>query len=156
VNPGNINNRIQSIDEGELSKIKTRISHLKEQLKIPENIAKTIKTELNDSYRKAEEAISMVGGSPDDISKMWGYNYGSVLYTYLSQRDTMEGRQALSFIKMALGYELTSHGYNEVQYSSFVMGLGLRFMLGFENLKKNISEIEQELQKLDTLPNDKE
>ncbi len=154
MNPGQINERLQSVDEGELGKIKTRISHLKEQLKIPEDIAKRIKFELNDSYQKAEEAISMVGGSTDDISKMWGYNYGSILYNYLNQRDSLEGRQALSFIKMALGYELTSHGFSEIQYSSFVMGLGLRFTLGFENLKKNISEIEQELQKLDTLPND--
>ncbi len=156
MNPGKINDRLQSVDEGELDKIKTRISHLKKQLKIPESIAKTIKNELNDSYQKAEEAISMVGGSSDDISKMWGYNYGSILYDHLNQRDTLEGRQALSFLKMALGYELTSHGFSEIQYSSFVMGLGLRFMLGFENLKKSISEIEQELQKLDTLPNDEE
>ncbi|MHA1977598.1 MAG: hypothetical protein ACW98I_11895 [Candidatus Hodarchaeales archaeon] len=154
MNPGSINERLHSVEEGELDKIKNRISHLKNQLKIPESTAKIIKSELADSYQKAEDAVSLVGGSADDISKMWGYNYGSILYNYLSQRDTLEGRQGLSFIKMALGYELTLHGFSEVQYASFAMGLGLRFMLGFENLKKSISEIEQELQKLDTLPND--
>lgn len=154
MNPGNISDHLKSVDEGELSKIKTQISLLKKQLKIPDSVAKTIKDELQESYTKAEEAISMVGGSEDEISKMWGYNYGNVLYYYLSQRETVEGRQALSFIKMALGYDLTSHGYSEIQYSSFVMGLALRFMLGFENLKKSISEIEHELQKLDTLPTD--
>ena len=154
MNPGNLSERLSAVDKKKLDNIKTRISHLKEQLKIPETIAKEIKSELADSYSKAEEAVSLVGGSSDDISKMWGYNYGSILYNHLTQRDTIEGRQALSFIKMALGYELTSHGFSEIQYSSFVMGLGLRFMLGFENLKKSISEIEQELQKLDTLPND--
>jgi len=156
MNPGNINERLHSVDKGELTKIKTRISHLKKQLKIPEPIAKTIKKELEESYQKSEEAISLVGGSSDDLSKMWGYNYGSILYDHLLKRDTLEGRQALSFIKMALGYELTSHGFSEVQFSSFVMGLGLRFMLGFENLKKSISEIEQELLKLDSLPKDDE
>ncbi len=156
MHPGNINDSLHSVDKGELDKIKTRISQLKQQLRIPEAIAKTIKNELEESYQKAEEAISHVGGSSDDISKMWGYNYGNILYNHLAQRDTLEGRQALSFIKMALGYELISHGFSEIQYSSFVMGLGLRFMLGFENLKKSIAEIEHELQKLDTLPDDEE
>lgn len=141
-----------AVAKGSLNEIKKSISHLKEQMKIPENIAKAAKLELEESYLKAEQAISLVGGSYDDIAKMWGYNYGAILYDHLSKRDTLEGRQALSFIKMALGYELSAYGFSEIQNAGFVMGLGLRFMIGFENLKKSIAEIELELQKLDSLP----
>lgn len=153
MNPGNIQERINNaVVEGSLDEISKSISHLKKQLKIPKEVAKAAKTELEDSYTKAEEAISLVGGSPDDISKMWGYQYGSILYSHLSKRDSLEGRQALSYIKMALGYELNAHGFSEIQYSSFVLGLGLRFMLGFENLKKSIGGLEKELQRLESLP----
>ena len=141
-----------AVAEGSLDEIKKSISHLKQQLKIPESVAKAAKAELEDSYHHAEKAISLVGGSNDDIAKMWGYNYGAILYDHLSKRDTLEGRQALSFIKMALGYELSAYGFSEVQNASFVMGLGLRFMIGFENLKKSIAEIELELQKLEIPP----
>jgi hypothetical protein len=140
-----------AVAKGSLIEIKKSISHLKQHLKIPESVAKATKAELEDSFLKAEQAISLVGGSQDDIAKMWGYNYGALFYNHLSNRDTLEGRQALSFIKMALGYELTAHGFSEIQNASFVMGLGLRFMIGFENLKKSIAEIELELQKIDSL-----
>jgi phage tail tape-measure protein len=141
-----------AVAKGSLNEIKKSISHLKEQLKIPESVAKTAKTQLEETYLKAEQAICMVGGSQDDIAKMWGYNYGAVLYNHLSKRDTLEGRQALSFIKMALGYELSAYGFSEIQNASFVMGLGLRFMIGFENLKKSIGEIENKLKKIETIP----
>lgn len=141
-----------AVAKGSLNEIKKSISHLKAHLKIPEDVAKSAKEELDETYEKAEQAIALVGGSQDDIAKMWGYNYGAKFYNHLSKRDTLEGRQALSFIKMALGYELTSHGFNEIQHASFVMGLGLRFMIGFENLKKSIAEIEHELEKLESLP----
>ena len=141
-----------AVAKGSLSEIKKSISHLKEQLKISDSVAKSAKFEIEDSYHKAEGAISLVGGSYDAIAKMWGYNYGKYLYEHLSKRDTLEGRQALSFIKMALGYELSAHGFSEVQNASFVMGLGLRFMIGFENLKKSIAELESKLMKLETLP----
>lgn len=148
-----IQERLNSaVAEGSLDEIKKSISHLKQQLKIPESVAKAAKAELEGSYHHAEQAISLVGGSHDDIAKMWGYNYGKNLYSHLSKRDTLEGRQALSFIKMALGYELSAHGFSEVQNASFVMGLGLRFLIGFENLKKSIAEIELELQKLEVSP----
>jgi hypothetical protein len=141
-----------AVEKGSLKEIKKSISYLKEQLKIPEIVAKIAKTELEESYLKSEQAISLVGGSQDDIAKMWGYNYGAILYDHLSKRDTLEGRQALSFIKMALGYELSAYGFSEIQNASFVMGLGLRFMIGFENLKKSIGELESKLTKLETLP----
>ncbi|MHA1944800.1 MAG: hypothetical protein ACXADW_02285 [Candidatus Hodarchaeales archaeon] len=140
-----------AVAKGSLNEIKKSISHLKEQLKIPENVAKAAKLELEESYLKAEQAISLVGGSQDDIAKMWGYNYGALLYDHLSRRDSLEGRQALSFIKMALGYELSAYGFTEIQNACFVMGLGLRFIIGFENLKKNIAEIEHNLQKIESL-----
>ncbi len=153
MNPGNIQERINNaVGEGSLDEIKKSISHLKKQLKIPKEVAKAAKTELEDSYTKAEEAIRSVGGSPDDIAKMWGYQYGSILYNHLSKRDSLDGRQALSYIKMALGYELNAHGFSEIQYSSFVLGLGLRFILGFENLKKSIGGLEKELKRLESLP----
>jgi len=141
-----------AVAKGSLNEIKKSISHLKKHLKIPESVAKEAKTELEDSYHKAEQAISMVGGSNDDIAKMWGYHYGAILYDHLSNRDNVEERQALSFIKMALGHELSVHGFNEIQNASFVMGLGLRFMIGFENLKKSIMELESKLTKLEILP----
>jgi hypothetical protein len=53
---------------------------------------------------------------------------------------------------MALGYELSAYGFSEIQNASFVMGLGLRFLIGFENLKKSIAEVELELQKLEVPP----
>ncbi len=141
-----------AVAKGSLSEIKKSISYLKEQLKIPDSVAKAAKVELEDSYNKAEQAISLVGGSQDDIAKMWGYNYGAILYDHLAKRSTLEGSQTLSFINMALGYELSAHGFSEIQNAGFVMGLGLRFMIGFENLKKSIVEIEHELQKHDSLP----
>jgi phage tail tape-measure protein len=141
-----------AVAKGSLDEIKKSISHLKEQLKIPESVAKAAKSELEVSHQQAEQAISLVGGSQDDIAKMWGYNYGAILYNHLSKRDTLEGRQALSFIKMALGYELSAYGFSEIQNASFVMGLGLRFLIGFENLKKSIAEVELELQKLEVPP----
>ena len=153
MNSGNIQERLNAaVEEGSMEEMKKSISHLKQQLKIPEDVAKAAKAELEDSYTKAEEAISLVGGSPDDIAKMWGYQYGSLLYNHLGKRDSIEGRQALSYIKMALGYELNAHGFSEIQYSSFVLGLSLRFTLGFENLKKSIGDLEKELIKLESLP----
>lgn len=155
MNSGTIQERLNAaVAKGSLEEIKKSISHLKEQLKIPEEVAKAAKNELEESYAKAEEAISLVGGSQDDIAKMWGYQYGSILYSHLSKRNSLGGRQALSYIKMALGYELNNHGFSEIQYSSFVLGLGLRFMLGFENLKKSIGDLENKLKKLETLPSD--
>ncbi|MHA2326696.1 MAG: hypothetical protein ACXACB_14910 [Promethearchaeota archaeon] len=156
MNPGNLQERLHdAAEKGELDDIKIKISNLQAQLKIPTQMAKEIKGELDKSYVDAEQAVALVGGSDDDLAKMWGYNYGSILYKYLNQRDSLDGRRALSFIKMALGFELASHGYTEIQYSSFVLGLGLRFQLGFENLKKSIAEIELELLKLDKIPDEK-
>ncbi len=133
----------------ELVELAGKIAELKKRLPIPEQVAKDIKEQLEETYFQAEEKVSLVGGSPDDVAKMWGYNIGGLLYEYLAKRDSIEGRQALSFIKMNLGYELTTHGMTEIQISSFIMGLSLRYMLGFENMKKKIGEIEHMLDKIE-------
>ncbi|NHJ02707.1 MAG: hypothetical protein EAX86_11260 [Candidatus Heimdallarchaeota archaeon] len=133
----------------ELVELAGKINELKKRLLIPEKIAKDIKEQLDDTYDQAEENIALVGGSPDDIAKMWGYNIGGLLYEYLSKRDSLEGRQALSFIRMNLGYELIAKGMTEIEISSFIMGLSLRYNLGFENMKKKIAEIERMLGKIE-------
>ena len=143
-----------AVEKGNLDGLKKSIAYLKDQLKIPEEVAKSAKTELEESFVKAKEAVSLVGGSLDDLAKIWGYQYGALLYNHLANRDSLQGREALSYIKMALGYELNAHGFTETQYSGFVLGVSLRFMLGFENLKKNIGRLEKELQKLESLPPD--
>jgi hypothetical protein len=155
LNPGNLQEQLNAaVEKGNLDEMKKSMSYLKSHLQIPDNISKAAKTELEDSYKFAEETVSRVGGGVDEIAKMWGYQYGPFLYNHLSKRDSLEGLQSLSFIKMALGYELSAHGFTEVQFASFVLGLGLRFLIGFENLKKSIGNLENELKRLESLPHD--
>jgi hypothetical protein len=126
------------------------VKSLAKLLTIPDNIARKISSELENTFIMAEKAISMVGGSPDDISKLWGYNFAKFVFNYLNARDTVEGRQALSFIKMQLGHEISLRlGGSEMQYSSFVLGLSLRFLKGFEKLKENLIELETALEKFE-------
>ena len=78
-----------------------------------------------------------------NLSKMWRYNFGGLIYDYLADRESIEGRQALSFIKLQLGYEMNMRiGGSEIYFASFVLGLSLRFMRGFEKLKDNLIEVE--------------
>ena len=155
MNSGNLQEQLNAaVEKGNLDEMKKSMSYLKSHLKIPESISKEAKRELEDSYKKAKESVALVGGGVDEIAKMWGYQYGPFLYNHLSNRDSLEGLQSLSFIKMALGYELSTQGFSEVQYASFVLGLGLRFLIGFENLKKSIGNLENELKRLEALPHD--
>ena len=51
---------------------------------------------------------------------------------------------------MQLGHEINLRlEGSEMQYSSFVLGLSLRFMKGFEKLKENLTELEGALQKFE-------
>ena len=133
-----------------ITELAKKVSQLKEHLKIPNELASGIISQFNDSYESAKSNIALVGGSEDDVAKMWGYNFGGLMYHYLEKRDSVEGRQALSFIKMQLGHELnTKLGGSEIQYASFVLGLSLRFIKGFETLKKNLIEFEEALNKFE-------
>ncbi|MFX1538382.1 MAG: hypothetical protein ACFFDI_29680 [Promethearchaeota archaeon] len=133
-----------------ITELAKKVSQLKEHLKIPNELASGITAQFNQSYENAKENIALVGGSDDDIAKMWGYNFGGLMYHYLERRDSIEGRQALSFIKMQLGHELNAKlGGSEIQYASFVLGLSLRFIKGFETLKKNLIEFEDALNKFE-------
>jgi hypothetical protein len=133
-----------------ISELAKQVSQLKKHLKIPKELANGIITQFNQSYEDARDNISLVGGSEDDVAKMWGYNFGGLMYHYLERRDTVKGRQALSFIKMQLGHELnTKLGGSEMQYASFVLGLSLRFIKGFETLKQNLVEFEDALNKFE-------
>jgi hypothetical protein len=133
-----------------ITELAKKVSQLREHLKIPRELATGIIAQFNQSYEDAKSNISLVGGSDDDVAKMWGYNFGGLMYHYLERRDSIEGRQALSFIKMQLGHELnTKLGGSEIQYASFVLGLSLRFIKGFETLKKNLIEFEDALNKFE-------
>lgn len=137
-------------DKSDPREMAENVKSLAKLLTIPDNVARKISTELENTFIGAEQAISMVGGSPDDVSKLWGYNFAKFLFNYLNDRDTIEGRQALSFIKMQLGHEINLRlGGSEMQYSSFVLGLSLRFLKGFEKLKENLIELEDALQKFE-------
>ncbi|MFX0123862.1 MAG: hypothetical protein ACFFAE_09510 [Candidatus Hodarchaeota archaeon] len=134
----------------EIAELTKKVSQLKDHLKISNELASGIIAQFEQTYEAAKNSISLVGGSDDDIAKMWGYNFGALLYYYLEKRDTIEGRQALSFIKMQLGHELNTRiGGSEIQYASFVLGLSLRFIRGFETLKKNLIEFEEALNKFE-------
>ena len=133
-----------------ITELAKKVSQLKKHLKIPNELASGIIAQFNQSYEDARSNIALVGGSDDDVAKMWGYNFGGLMYHYLEQRDSIEGRQALSFIKMQLGHELnTKLGGSEIHYASFVLGLSLRFIKGFETLKQNIVEFEDALNKFE-------
>ncbi|UCG01138.1 MAG: hypothetical protein JSW11_16160 [Candidatus Heimdallarchaeota archaeon] len=133
-----------------ITELAKQVSQLKKHLKIPNELATGIIAQFNQSYEDARSNIALVGGSEDDVAKMWGYNFGGLMYHYLERRDSIEGRQALSFIKMQLGHELnTKLGGSEIQYASFVLGLSLRFIKGFETLKKNLIEFEDALNKFE-------
>ena len=135
---------IEKDDQTELAKLAKKVTQIKNQLKISNEVASGIKEQFNQSYERAKNSISLVGGSDDDVAKMWGYNFGGLLYQYLEQRETIEGRQALSFIKMQLGHELNTRiGGSEIQYAGFVLGISLRFMRGFETLKNSLTELEE-------------
>lgn len=136
--------------KAEITELAKKVSQLKSQLKISNEVAIGIKEQFSQSYEEAKSSIALVGGSPDDVAKMWGYNFGALLYHYLEERDTIEGRQALSFIKMQLGHELNTRiGGSEIQFASFVLGLSLRFMRGFEKLKQNLNELEETINKFE-------
>ena len=120
-------------------------------------ILKEAQNEVSALKAEAKKNISQVGGSDDDLAKMWGYNFGALLYAYLERRDTLEGRQALSFIKMQLGYELNTHiGGSEMLFASFVLGLSMRFMRGFETLKKKLTDLEEAIKAFEHQPDKKE
>ncbi|MHA2224873.1 MAG: hypothetical protein ACXAC8_06700 [Candidatus Hodarchaeales archaeon] len=126
-----------------LTEIANKVTRLKDQLKISNEVAIGIKEGLDRTYEQAKNSISLVGGSDEDVSKMWGYNFGGLIYDYLVRRDTIEGRQALSFIKLQLGYEMNMRiGGSEIYFASFVLGLSIRFIRGFEKLKENLNEVE--------------
>ncbi len=136
--------------KAKITELAKKITQLKDHLKISNEVANGIIAQFNQSYEEAKSNISLVGGSDDDLAKLWGYNFGALLYHYLEKRDSIEGRQALSFIKMQLGHELnTKLGGSEIQYASFVLGLSLRFMRGFETLKKNFRELEEAIDKFE-------
>ncbi|MFX0084643.1 MAG: hypothetical protein ACFFAU_03135 [Candidatus Hodarchaeota archaeon] len=151
MNPNSFDeNNIHFSDKTDPRELARDVKSLAKLLTIPDNIARKISSELENTFRVAEEAVSMVGGSPDDVSKLWGYNFAKFLFNYLSTRDTVEGRQALSFIKMQLGHEINLRlEGSEMQYSSFVLGLSLRFLKGFEKLKENLIELENVLLKFE-------
>ena len=134
----------EEIETDELSELAKKVTQIKDQLKISNEVVSGIKEQFNQSFEQAKNSISLVGGSDDDVAKMWGYNFGGLLYRYLEQRDTIEGRQSLSFIKMQLGHELNTRiGGSEIQYAGFVLGLSLRFMRGFETLKNSLTELQE-------------
>lgn len=146
-----------SRDEETLSELAKKVTQIKDHLHIPDEVAKGIKAQFEESYDEAKNNISRVGGSDDDLAKMWGYNFGALLYAYLERRDTLEGRQALSFIKMQLGYELNTHiGGSEMLFASFVLGLSMRFMRGFETLKKKLIDLEEAIKTFEHQPDTKE
>ncbi|MHA2244967.1 MAG: hypothetical protein ACXADY_08365 [Candidatus Hodarchaeales archaeon] len=134
----------------EISKISKKVTQIKSHLKISNEIVSGIKEQFSHSYEEAKNSISLVGGSDDDLAKMWGYNFGALIYQYLEKRETLEGRQALSFIRMQLGHELNTRiSGSEIQFAGFVLGLSLRFMRGFETLKKNLIELEEAIKKFE-------
>lgn len=133
----------------DLDLIAENVKQLKDQLKIPNTVAQHILKQFNQSYINAAEGIKLVGGSEDEVAKLWGYNFASYLYDYLADRDNLQSRQALSFIRMQLGHELNNRIGTEYQFSSFILGLSLRFVRGFEKLKNNLAEIESELSKFE-------
>lgn len=144
-------------DEETLSELAKKVAQIKDHLHIPNEVAKGIKSQFEESYNEAKKNISQVGGSDDDLAKMWGYNFGALLYAYLERRDTLEGRQALSFIKMQLGYELNTYlGGSEMLFASFVLGLSMRFMRGFETLKKNLIKLQEAIKTFEQQPDKKE
>lgn len=137
-------------DKSDQKEMADDVKNLAKLLTIPNTIARKISSELEKTFKTAEQAVTMVGGSPDDISKLWGYNFAKFMFNYLNSRETVEGRQALSFIKMQLGHEINLRlEGSEMQYSSFVLGLSLRFMKGFDKLKDNLIELEGALQKFE-------
>jgi hypothetical protein len=133
----------------ELSDLADKVIQIKVQLKISDEIARSIKDQFDRTFIAAKNSVDLVGGSDDDLAKMWGYQFGALIYNYLAMRDTLEGRQALSFIKMQLGHELNTRIGSEMQYAGFILGLSLRFMQGFENLKKNLIELEEAINKFE-------
>ncbi len=140
----------QEAGKEKITELAKKVSQLKKHLKIPKELASGIIAQFEQCYEAAKDNIALVGGSEDDVAKMWGYNFGGLMYHYLERRDTIEGRQALSFIKMQLGHELNTRiGGSEMQYASFVLGLSLRFIRGFETLKKNLIEFEDALNKFE-------
>ena len=143
-------NLINFSDKTDQKEMAEDVKSLAKLLTIPDEIARKISSELENTFVMADKAISMVGGSPDDVSKLWGYNFAKFVFNYLNARETIEGRQALSFIKMQLGHEINLRlGGSEMQYSSFVLGLSLRFLKGFETLKENLIELENALHKFE-------
>ncbi|MFX0052151.1 MAG: hypothetical protein ACFE8U_12780 [Candidatus Hermodarchaeota archaeon] len=137
-------------DRTEFGMLTEKVGQIKHQLKISEELARTVSDQIKHSYEDALEAIQLVGGSDDDLAKMWGYNFGGILYDYLAKREAISGRKALSFIRMQLGYELNTRlEGNEIQVASFVLGLSLRFMKGFEKLKENLNDLESALVKFE-------
>lgn len=134
----------------ELTSLMDKVETVQERLGITDEVAQGVKKQLERSYEEALNAIMSVAGSEDQIAQMWGYNVGEILYEYLNRRDTAEGRQALSFLKMNLGYHLSLYGYcGEIHFANFIMGLALRFMVGFEKLRANIAEIQEELNRFE-------
>ncbi|MFW9855214.1 MAG: hypothetical protein ACFFFG_09135 [Candidatus Thorarchaeota archaeon] len=146
----NLMGRLSAEEETiEIRQLASKVRQLKKQLKISDKIAQDVKERIEDSFEKAQNSIQLIGGSEDDLAKVWGYNFGAVLYEYLSHRDSEESRQALSFIKMQLGFELNTKIGSELQFSSFVLGMGLRFMKGFEKLKENLIALEDALNRFE-------
>ncbi|MHA1227840.1 MAG: hypothetical protein ACTSPV_13925, partial [Candidatus Hodarchaeales archaeon] len=94
----NLSGQIRKESEGvkasdDLDRLLKKVTNVQKLLKIPDYVAHNIKEQLDASYKEAYNSVSAIGGSEDQIVQMWGYNVGHILYEYLKQRDTPEGRQ---------------------------------------------------------------
>jgi hypothetical protein len=130
-----------------LNELTDQVKHLKKRLSISDKQARSIKEQFDIAFETAKDGVAMVGGSEEELAKLWGFTLGGIIYEYLANRESEEGRRALSFIRMQMGYEINNRIGSEMQFGSFVLGLSLRFMKGFEKLKNNLNEIEEALVK---------
>jgi len=80
----------------ELSDLADKVIQIKVQLKISDEIARSIKDQFDRTFIAAKNSVDLVGGSDDDLAKMWGYQFGALIYNYLATRDTRCNMQDLS------------------------------------------------------------
>lgn len=131
--------------EIKLNDLTEQLKYLKRRLVISDQQARSIKEQFDNSFITAKNGIASIGGSDEELAKLWGFTLGGVIYDYLANRESEEGRKALSFIRMQMGYEINNRIGSEMQFGSFVLGLSLRFMKGFEKLKDRLNELEEAL-----------
>ena len=60
---------IHFTDKSDQKEMAENVKNLAKLLTIPKDIARKISLELEKTFKTAEQAVAMVGGSPDDISK---------------------------------------------------------------------------------------